>query len=58
MRRPLEASSKKLAVLTIHYNRLPGVVFWAGNIGGIVNGPLWSLPCEALLYLMLFGLGL
>src|SRR5213076_2541176 len=45
------------AVLDIHYNRLPGVVFWPGNIGGIVNGPLWSLPCEALLYLMLFGLG-
>ncbi len=46
------------AVLDIEYNRLPGVVFWQGNIGGIVNGPLWSLPCEALLYLMLFGLGL
>ena len=45
------------AVLDIDYNRLPGVVFWPGNIGGIVNGPLWSLPCEALLYLMLFGLG-
>jgi peptidoglycan/LPS O-acetylase OafA/YrhL len=46
------------AVLDINYNRLPGVVFWPGNIGGIVNGPLWSLPCEALLYLMLFGLGM
>jgi peptidoglycan/LPS O-acetylase OafA/YrhL len=45
------------AVLDIEYNRLPGVVFWPGNIGGIVDGPLWSLPCEALLYLMLFGLG-
>jgi peptidoglycan/LPS O-acetylase OafA/YrhL len=45
------------AVLDIEYNRLPGVVFWQGNIGGIVDGPLWSLPCEALLYLMLFGLG-
>ena len=45
------------AVLDIDYNRLPGVAFWPGNIGGIVNGPLWSLPCEALLYLMLFGLG-
>ena len=45
------------AVLDIDYNRLPGVVFGPGNIGGIVNGPLWSLPCEALLYLMLFGLG-
>src|SRR5712672_3068454 len=45
------------AVLDVGYNRLPGVEFWPGNIGGIVNGPLWSLPCEALLYLMLFGLG-
>ena len=45
------------AVLDVEYNRLPGVVFWPGNIGGIVDGPLWSLPCEALLYLMLFGLG-
>ena len=46
------------AMLDVEYNRLPGVVFWEGNIGGIVDGPLWSLPCEALLYLMLFGLGL
>ncbi len=45
------------AVLDIHYNRLPGVEFWPGNIGGIVNGPLWSLPCEVMLYLMLFVLG-
>jgi peptidoglycan/LPS O-acetylase OafA/YrhL len=45
------------AVLDVDYNRLPGVEFWSGNIGGIVNGPLWSLPCEALLYLMVFVLG-
>lgn len=45
------------AVLDVEYNRLPGVLFWSGNIGGIVNGPLWSLPCEALLYLLLFALG-
>src|SRR5436189_3337733 len=45
------------AVLDVDYNRLPGVVFWPGNIGGIVNGPLWSLPCEVLMYLMLFALG-
>jgi peptidoglycan/LPS O-acetylase OafA/YrhL len=44
-------------VLDINYNRLPGVVFGPGNIGGIVNGPLWSLPCEVMMYLMLFGLG-
>jgi peptidoglycan/LPS O-acetylase OafA/YrhL len=46
------------SVLDVNYNRLPGVEFWPGNIGGIVNGPLWSLPCEALMYLMVFGLGL
>ncbi|HVC53641.1 MAG TPA: acyltransferase [Stellaceae bacterium] len=46
------------AVLDIDYNRLAGVEFWPGNIGGIVNGPLWSLPCETLLYVMLCGLGL
>jgi peptidoglycan/LPS O-acetylase OafA/YrhL len=47
------------AVLEVeHYNRLPGVEFWPGNMGGIVNGPLWSLPCEALMYLMLCGLGM
>jgi peptidoglycan/LPS O-acetylase OafA/YrhL len=44
-------------VLDIEYNRLPGVVFGPGNAGGIVNGPLWSLPCEVLMYLMLFMLG-
>ncbi|MBV9828921.1 MAG: acyltransferase [Alphaproteobacteria bacterium] len=45
------------SILDIYYNRLPGVEFWNGLIGGIVNGPLWSLPCEAMLYLMLFVLG-
>lgn len=46
------------AVLDIDYNRLPGVEFWHNNIGGIVNGPLWSLPSEALLYVVLCALGL
>jgi len=45
------------AVLDTEYNRLPEVVFGPGNIGGIVNGPLWSLPCEVLMYLTLFALG-
>jgi peptidoglycan/LPS O-acetylase OafA/YrhL len=45
------------AVLHVSYNHLPGVEFWRGYIGGIVNGPLWSLPCEVLMYLMLFVLG-
>ena len=46
------------AALDTEYNRLPGVVFGSGNIGGIVNGPLWSLPCEVLMYLMLLALGI
>jgi peptidoglycan/LPS O-acetylase OafA/YrhL len=46
------------AVLDVDYNRLPGVEFWHNNIGGIVDGPLWSLPSEALLYLVLCVLGL
>jgi peptidoglycan/LPS O-acetylase OafA/YrhL len=45
------------ALLDTDYNRLPGVAFAPGNIGGIVNGPLWSLPCEVLMYLMLLALG-
>jgi len=45
------------AVLDTEYNRLPAVVFAPGNIGGIVNGPLWSLPCEVVMYLMVFALG-
>jgi peptidoglycan/LPS O-acetylase OafA/YrhL len=45
------------SVLHVAYNHLPGVEFWRGYIGGIVNGSLWSLPCEVLMYLMLFVLG-
>jgi peptidoglycan/LPS O-acetylase OafA/YrhL len=45
-------------VLDVEYNRLPGVAFSTVGIGHVVNGPLWSLPCEALLYFMLFGLGI
>jgi peptidoglycan/LPS O-acetylase OafA/YrhL len=44
--------------LDVDFNRLPGVVFGPGDAGGIVNGPLWSLPCEVLMYLMVLGLGL
>jgi len=46
------------AVLDVDYNRLPGVEFSQNNIGGIVDGPLWSLPSEALLYVVLCALGL
>jgi peptidoglycan/LPS O-acetylase OafA/YrhL len=46
------------ALLDTEYNRLPGVLFGPGNIGGIVNGPLWSLPCEVLKYQLVFLLGI
>jgi len=46
------------ALLDVDYNRLPGVAFGPDDLGGVVDGPLWSLPCEALMYLMVFVLGL
>ena len=45
------------SVLDVVYNKLPGVAFGPGGAGTVVNGPLWSLPCEVLMYLMLFALG-
>lgn len=44
-------------VLNIEHNALPGVRFSGWPTGGIVNGPLWSLPCEAVMYLLVFALG-
>ncbi|HUK58536.1 MAG TPA: acyltransferase [Stellaceae bacterium] len=38
-------------------NGLPGVNFTRLGNGWVVNGPLWSLPCEVLMYLMVAGLG-
>jgi len=38
-------------------NTLPGVVFSGYGAGAVVDGPLWTLPCEVLMYLMLFVLG-
>ena len=37
---------------------LPGVWFTKWDAGGVVNGPLWTVPCEVLMYLMVLGLGL
>ncbi|HVB18403.1 MAG TPA: acyltransferase [Stellaceae bacterium] len=45
------------SVLDVVYNGLPGVLFGPGGAGAVVNGPLWSLPCEVMMYLMLFALG-
>jgi peptidoglycan/LPS O-acetylase OafA/YrhL len=39
------------------HNRLPGVQFSGFPVGGIVDGPLWSLPCEVLMYLLVGALG-
>jgi len=36
---------------------LPGVRFTDWPFGTIVDGPLWSLPCEVVLYLMVALLG-
>jgi len=45
-----------LLVNTDH-NGLPGVWFSGGDIGDIVDGPLWSLPVEMVMYLLVAGLG-
>lgn len=37
---------------------LPGVLFVNNPVGLEINGPLWSLNCEFMLYLMVMGLGL
>jgi peptidoglycan/LPS O-acetylase OafA/YrhL len=41
----------------IDWNTLPGVRFTGWDAGAVVNGPLWSLPCEVLMYLMVAALG-
>ena len=43
--------------LNIEHNSLPGVHFTGYGVGDIVNGPLWSLPCEVVMYLMVLALG-
>jgi peptidoglycan/LPS O-acetylase OafA/YrhL len=45
-------------VLDVEQNRLPGVAFSPYDVGGIVDGPLWSLPCEVLMYALVLVLGL
>ncbi len=43
--------------LNVEHNGLPGVRFTGFPVGDIVDGPLWSLPCEVVMYLMVLGLG-
>jgi peptidoglycan/LPS O-acetylase OafA/YrhL len=44
-------------LLDANWNGLPGVRFSLFDAGAVIDGPLWSLPCEVLMYLMLAGLG-
>lgn len=44
-------------VLNVEHNGLPGVRFTGFDLGTIVDGPLWSLPCEIVMYLMVLVLG-
>ncbi len=37
---------------------LPGVSFSDFSAGGVIDGPLWTLPCEVAMYLMVFALGI
>lgn len=39
-------------------NALPGLRFSGYDFGTVVDGPLWTLPCEVAMYLMLFALGI
>ena len=44
-------------LMNVAHNALPGVRFTGFDIGTIVDGPLWSLPCEVVMYLMVLILG-
>jgi peptidoglycan/LPS O-acetylase OafA/YrhL len=45
-------------LLRVEHNSLPGVRFTGFDIGHIVDGPLWSLPCEVVMYAMVLMLGM
>lgn len=42
-------------VMPTHF--LPGVDFSGYSAGSVINGPLWTLPCEIVMYLMVLALG-
>ena len=45
-------------MLNVEHNKLPGVRFTGYDaFGAIVDGPLWSLPCEVVMYAMVLVLG-
>jgi peptidoglycan/LPS O-acetylase OafA/YrhL len=37
---------------------LPGVWFTKWDAGGVIDGPLWTLPCELAMYVMVLVLGI
>lgn len=39
-------------------NTLPGVAFSGYSAGSVIDGPLWTLPSEVLMYLMVCALGM
>ena len=39
-------------------NTLPGVAFTGYSAGSVIDGPLWTLPSEVAMYLMLCALGM
>ncbi len=39
-------------------NGLPGVAFTGNSVGQVVDGPLWTLPCELLMYALVMLLGM
>jgi peptidoglycan/LPS O-acetylase OafA/YrhL len=45
-------------VMIMPANTLPGVWFSKYSAGGVIDGPLWTLPCEVAMYLMVLALGL
>lgn len=44
-------------VMIMPSNALPGIWFSAYSFGDVFNGPLWTLPCEVLMYLLVLALG-
>ena len=44
-------------LLQVEHNSLPAVRFSTFSFGAVVNGPLWSLPCEVAMYGMVLALG-
>jgi peptidoglycan/LPS O-acetylase OafA/YrhL len=44
-------------VMNVEHNSLPGVTFTDFGFGRVVDGPLWSLPSEMVMYAMVLVLG-